>query len=104
MKNLKIIESEAALHTNETGFAQDSSISFVRFDDEYAVGDDGAIYQVVESIDNECNPVLVYEHEDFFLNYAETNRRELDNAQNSQYDKAINILEENNYCPTSLIN
>lgn len=66
------IREVAFLQINATGVYSPDSLAFVQFDDFHAVGSDGSIYQIVDELNEDCKPLLVYKSENGLLfNYAE---------------------------------
>lgn len=75
----------ASLITNKTGVELDKELFFVQLDDEYAVDNEGSIYQILSKKEkNNKDLTLLYEGNDCLYNYAEDSADFEDDSEDIQ--------------------
>jgi len=81
---------------NSTGYRQPQRLAFVQFDDDYAVGSDGSIYQIVKKEDIHEGCTLYYESEtsDVVFNYAEDRAQFTDEDDIEIFEHCKSVAEE----------
>jgi hypothetical protein len=90
------IREYATLTHNSTNFKQPNRLAFVQIDDDYAVGSDGSIYQIVKKDDIHEGCTLYYESEtsDVVFNYAEDNNQLTDEDDLAIFHHCLTVAEE----------